>query len=132
MTLGEEIIGWIESECRCPEGAVCGEPIRLLEWQRDFISKVYDNPRAVTRRAILSVGGKSGKTSFAACLLLAHLAGPAAVPNSQTYSADQSRDQAALLYALAAKIVRMSPRLGAMVVAKGWRETTSVRPLGTS
>ncbi len=44
--------------------------------------------------------------------------GPAALPNSQLYSAAQSRDQAALLDALAAKIVRMSPRLSDMVVCK--------------
>ena len=46
------------------------------------------------------------------------LAGPVAVPNSQLYSTAQSRDQAALLYALAAKIVRMSPRLSNAVVCK--------------
>jgi phage terminase large subunit-like protein len=46
------------------------------------------------------------------------LVGPAAVPNSQLYSAAQSRDQAALLYALAAKIVHMSPRLSAEIVCK--------------
>jgi phage terminase large subunit-like protein len=118
QSLGQQIIAWIESHCRVPEGALIGEPIRLMGWQQDFIVKVYNNPRAVTRRAILSVGRKSGKTTFAACLLLAHMAGPAVVPNSQLYSAAQSRDQAALLYGLAAKIVRMSPLLSAMVVAK--------------
>ena len=61
---------------------------------------------------------KSGKTTFAACLLLVHLVGPAAVPNSQLYSAAQSRDQAALLHALAAKIIRMSPRLSDAIVCK--------------
>jgi hypothetical protein len=34
--------------------------------------------------------------------MLAHLAGPVAIPNSQLFSTVQSRDQAALLYALAA------------------------------
>jgi phage terminase large subunit-like protein len=64
------------------------------------------------------VGRKSGKTCLAACLLLVHLAGPAAIPNSQLYSTAMSRDQAALLYALAAKIVRMSPALSAAIVCK--------------
>jgi hypothetical protein len=50
-SLGAAIIDWIETECRCPEGALIGEPIRLLEWQRDFILKVYNNPRATTRRS---------------------------------------------------------------------------------
>jgi phage terminase large subunit-like protein len=88
-----------------------------MGWQRAWITRVYDNP-AGTRRAILSLPRKSGKTCLSATLLLAHLAGPAAIPNSQLYSAAQSRDQAALLYALAAKIVRMSPSLSAAIVCK--------------
>lgn len=51
-------------------------------------------------------------------MLLVHLIGPAAIANSQLYSTALSRDQAALLYALAAKIVRMSPRLSDAVVCK--------------
>jgi phage terminase large subunit-like protein len=117
MTLGEEVIAWIEEMCRVPEGALLGQPIQLMPWQRDAIRRTYDNPHG-TRRCIISVGRKSGKTTFAACLLLAHLAGPAAIPNSQLYSTAQSRDQAALLYGLASKIVRMSPRLSDAVVCK--------------
>src|SRR5215831_15206461 len=117
LTLGQEIIGWIEATCRVPEGALVGQPIQLMDWQKDAIRKIYDNP-ATTRRAIVSVGRKSGKTTFAACLLLVHLVGPAAIANSQLFSAAQSRDQAALLYALAAKIVRMSPRLSSAIVCK--------------
>src|SRR5215831_12732960 len=97
LTLGEEIIRWIESTSRVPEGALVGQPIQLMDWQRDAICKIYDNPHG-TRRCIISVGRKCGKTTFAACLLLAHLAGPAASPNSQLYSAAQSRDQAPILY----------------------------------
>jgi len=117
QTLGEEIIVWIESTCPVPEGALVGQSIALMPWQKREILRIYDNP-ATTRRAIISVGRKSGKTSLAACLLLAHLAGPAAIPNSQLYSAAQSRDQAALLYALAAKIVRMSPVLSDAILCK--------------
>jgi phage terminase large subunit-like protein len=117
LTLGQEIIAWIETTCRVPEGILVGQPIELMDWQKREVLRIYDNP-ATTRRAIISVGRKSGKTTFAACLLLVHLAGPAAIPNSQLYSAAQSRDQAALLYALAAKIVRMSSRLSAEIVCK--------------
>src|SRR5262245_2689627 len=117
LTLGEEIIAWIETTCRVPEGVLIGQPIQLMDWQKREILRIYDNP-ATTRRAIISVGRKSGKTCLAACLLLVHLAGPAAIPNSQLYSTAMSRDQAALLYALAAKIVRMSPALSAAIVCK--------------
>src|SRR5215831_2708778 len=116
QTLGEEIINWIET-LRVPEGALCGQPLVLMDWQKREILRIYDNPTG-TRRAIVSVGRKSGKTTFAACLLLAHLTGPAAIANSQLYSTAMSRDQAALLYSLAAKIVRMSPPLSDAVVCK--------------
>ena len=61
QTLGEEIIAWIETTCRVPEGVLIGQPIELMDWQRDTISKVYNNVHG-TRRCIISVGRKSGKT----------------------------------------------------------------------
>lgn len=81
--------------------------------------RIYDNP-AGTRRAILSFGRKNGKTSLSAFILLLHLVGPESRPNSQLFSAAQSRDQAAVLFALAAKVVRQSPDLAAAV---GIRDT---------
>lgn len=96
-----------------------GQRVRLREWQRREILKIYDNPNG-TRRAILSFGRKNGKTALAAFLLLLHLVGPESRPNSQLNSAAQSRDQAAILFSLAAKTVRMSPDLNRYV---GVRDT---------
>jgi hypothetical protein len=42
LTLGQEIIAWISSHCRVPEGALVGQPIELMDWQRDAILKIYD------------------------------------------------------------------------------------------
>jgi len=83
------------------------------------LKTIYDNP-AGTRRAIISFGRKNGKTSLSAFILLLHLIGPESRPNSQLFSAAQSRDQAAVLFALAAKIVRQSPDLNAAI---GIRDT---------
>lgn len=105
-----KVIRWIETRCHIPEGRFVGKPVTLREWQRREIRRIYDNP-AGTRRAILSFGRKNGKTALAALLLLVHLCGPEHRLNSQLYSAAQSRDQAAILFGLAAKIVRLSPRL---------------------
>lgn len=110
MGRGDRNILWIERFCRVPEGKFVGQPVKLREWQRDAIRKIYDNPHG-TRRAILSFGRKNGKTGLSAFLLLLHLVGPEARPNSQLFSAAQSREQAAILFALAAKVVRMSPDL---------------------
>jgi len=91
--------------------------VRLRAWQRLELRKIYDNP-AGTRRAIISFGRKNAKTTLAAFLLLLHLCGPRSRPNSQLNSAAQSRDQAAILFALAAKIVRLSPTLSPAVTIR--------------
>ena len=95
------------------KGKLVGQPLRLQDWQKDILRAIYDNPHG-TRRAIVSMGRKNAKTTLAACLLLAHLCGPPARnrPNSELYSAAQSRDQAGIIFSLAAKMVRLNPMLG--------------------
>ena len=115
--------------CRIPEGKNVGQPIKLLEFQRKIIRAIYNKP---TRRAIITFGRKSGKTSLAACLLLLHLCGPRHRRNSQLYSAAQSRDQAGLLFALAAKMVRLHPDLNAVVIIRDSLKQLVCRELGTS
>jgi phage terminase large subunit-like protein len=68
---------------------------------------------------------------LAAVLLLCHLCGPVAIPNSQLYSTAQSRDQAALIHSLAAKIVRMSPVLNDAVIIKDGSKELLCPEMGT-
>lgn len=123
-------IAWIEKYCRIPEGKHAGEPVKLRPFQKRDIRKIYDTP---TRTAIISEGRKNAKTTFSAFLLLLHLAGPEGGdnPNSQLYSAAQSRDQAAVLFALAAKIVRMSPQLHAVIGIRDSAKQLYCEALGT-
>lgn len=109
-TRGQDNIKWIQDNCCVPEGDDIGQPVRLRDWQRRIILEVYDNPHG-TRLVIISVGRKNGKTALAAFLLLLHLVGPEAVRNSQLYSSAQSKEQAGVLFDLAAKCVRTSPEL---------------------
>lgn len=130
LTRAERNIRWIESYCRIPEGKDVGKPVKLREWQKREIRKVYDNPKG-TRRAIISFGRKNAKTTLAAFLLLLHTCGPEARPNSQLNSAAQSKDQAAILFKLAAKIVRMSPELNSVVVIRDTIKELFCPELGT-
>lgn len=114
MTRAEAVIRFVEAYCRTPDGAHVGRPLLLADFQKDFIRAVYDNPHG-TRRAILSMARKQGKTALTAALLLAHLVGPEAKLNSQIVSGAMSRDQAALVFNLAAKMVGLSPKLSALV-----------------
>jgi phage terminase large subunit-like protein len=115
-----------------PEGRreLIGKPVELRDWQKHELRRIYDNP-AGTRRAILSFGRKNGKTAISAFLLLLHLCGPEARPNSQLFSAAQSRDQASILFALAAKIVRMSPALSGVVRVRDTAKQLVCERLGT-
>lgn len=129
-TSGDQIIKWIEDWLCIPEGKYVGRPFKLDEWQKIEIRNIYDNP-AGTRRAILSFARKNGKSALAAALLLVHLCGPVARRNSQLFSAAQSRDQAALIFNLAGKIVRMSPTLRAYVTIKESVKELICSELGT-
>lgn len=114
MTRAARVIAFIEKHCLTPDGAHVGKPMLLADFQKQFIRDVYDNP-AGTRRAILSVSRKNGKSGLIAGLLLAHLVGPEAKLNSQLVSGAMSRDQAALVFNLAAKMVQLSPVLAGIV-----------------
>lgn len=127
---GQRNVRWIERYCRIPEGRDVGKPVKLRPWQKREVCKIYDNPNG-TRRAIISFGRKNAKTTLAAFLLLLHTCGPEARPNSQLNSAAQSKEQAAILFKLAAKIVRLSPDLSGVVVIRDTIKELFCPELGT-
>lgn len=77
------------------------------------------------------MGRKNAKTVFSAFLLLLHLCGPEARANSQLYSAAQSKDQASILYAYAAKCVRLSEELSGVVITRDTVKQLACPELGT-
>lgn len=114
LTRGEKVCAFIETYCKAPEGDLVGQSIKLVDFQRKFILDVYDNPNG-TSTGILSIGRKNGKTALIAGILLAHLVGPEAVWNSQIVSGAMSKEQAAILFELARKMVDMSDDLRPLV-----------------
>lgn len=130
LTRAERNIRWVEEYCRIPEGKNVGKPVVLAPFMREDFRAIYDNP-AGTRRAIISRARKQAKTTESAFILLLHLCGPEARYNSQLYSAAQSREQAAVLFALAAKMVRMSPQLNAVVTVRDTAKQLACAELGT-
>lgn len=128
LTRGERNAAWIEQHCRIPEGLKVGQPVKLTKHQRRWLGRIYDTP---TRTFILSMARKNAKTALSAFIVLLHLVGPEARPNSQLYSAAQSRDQAAILFELAAKVVRLSPDLSAYVNIRDTAKELLCGELGT-
>jgi phage terminase large subunit-like protein len=114
MTRAARIIEFITRFIVTPDGAQVGQPLVLAEFQKQFIRDVYDNPHG-TRRAILSMARKGGKTALTAALVLVHTVGPEARQNSSIVSGAMSRDQSALVFRLAAQMVQLSPKLSSLV-----------------
>lgn len=114
MSRASNVIEFIEAFCLVPDGEGVGQPLRLSEFQKRFIREVYNNPVG-TRRGFLSIARKNGKTALIAALLLAHLVGPEAKQNAQLVSGAMSRDQAALVFNLAAKMVQLSSVLSDLI-----------------
>lgn len=107
LTRAERMMTFMEHYLRVPEGARVGKRLKLAFFQEAFIYCVYDNPH-VTRQAILSMARKNGKTALTSGLLLGHVVGPEAARNTQLVSGAMSREQAALVFHLAEKMVRQS------------------------
>jgi phage terminase large subunit-like protein len=114
LTRGERVCAFIETYLVAPEGDQVGQPLKLEPFQRKFILEVYDNPYG-THSAYLSIARKNGKSALIAGILLAHVCGPEAVQNSQIVTGAQSKDQAAVIFELARKMVDASPILSKLV-----------------
>jgi len=127
-TRAERNIRWIEDFCIAPDGKYGGKPIELREFQREIIRGIYDQP---TRRAIISVGRKNAKTALSAMLLLLHLVGPERRNNTELYSSALSRDQAAILFRLASKMVRLSADLSELVTVRDTNKQLYAPQFGT-
>ena len=68
-----KIIKFIEKYILVPEGMLVGKPMELLPEQREYIQGVYDNldpyGMMLTRRGILSIARKNGKSGLISAIL---------------------------------------------------------------
>lgn len=121
-------IAWIQDHLYVPDGRLVGQKVKLSPAQKEWIELIYGSP---TRMFICSLPRKNGKTSLSAFIVLLHLVGPEAISNGQLFSAAQSRDQAAILFSLAAKCVRLSPELSDYVGIRDTAKQLYCTELGT-
>jgi phage terminase large subunit-like protein len=106
----EDNIRWCEKYLFLPEGKFVGQKLVMAEFMKRDFRAIYGNP-AGTRRAIISRGRKNAKSVECAAIVLLHLCGPEYRPNGSIYSCAQSRDQAAIIFDRASKMVKLSPVL---------------------
>ncbi|MFO0960869.1 MAG: terminase TerL endonuclease subunit [Isosphaeraceae bacterium] len=109
----DRIIRFIETFCRPSQGDSDG-PLKLLGWQRDFLSRLYGWRRPDGRRrfrtAYLEVPKKNGKSTLLSAVALYHLMadgerGPKVFCNAY------DRAQASIIFDEAVAMVRASPDL---------------------
>ena len=107
-------IDWCEKYLFLPEGKYVGQPLKMAPFMKADFRAIYGNKHG-TRRALICRGRKNAKSVECAAIVLLHLCGPEYRPNGSIYSCAQSRDQAAIIFDRASKMVKMSPILRRVV-----------------
>jgi len=110
----QDAIDFVEEFCKIPEGMFVGQKLVLDEFQKKFYRDLFNEKRKI-RRAIWSMAKKNAKTTTIATLVLVYLVGPEAQQNSQIVSGAMSREQAALVFDICCKMIRLSPELSSLV-----------------
>lgn len=123
---GERPCAFIERFCRQSKGRWSGQPLRLLDWQRDFLRRLFGWKRADgTRRyrtAYLEVAKKNGKSTLLSGLELYLLLGDKE-GSPEIYVNACNRQQASIIYEESAKMVRASPDLSSRLKVVDSRKT---------
>jgi phage terminase large subunit-like protein len=114
VSRGRAVVDFIESTCCHQIGKWAGLPFKLAPWQRDFVEAIFGNVdasgRRLTRIAYLQIARKQGKSELAAAIAIYMLiADGEAQP--QVYLAARDRDQASIIFRVAADMVERSPHL---------------------
>jgi phage terminase large subunit-like protein len=98
------------------KGPFAGQPFRLRPWQEHGIIRPLfrcgDNGRRLYRTCLLMMPRKNGKSELAAALAIDGLMWDREV-GAEVYSAAADKDQAALVFNVAAAMIRADPKLDA-------------------
>src|SRR3954470_13830147 len=108
-------VRFIETRCRHTKGHFAGRRFKLTDWQRDGIIRplfgtVNEHGLRQYRTAFVSRARKNGKSAEGAAIALYLLCGDGE-PGAEVYSAAADRDQASIVFNVAAEMVRRDPVL---------------------
>lgn len=112
--LAQRAIDWFPRYLTHTKGRWAGSPFTLLDWQKDIIGKIFGTIREdgtrQYRRVYVEVPKKQGKSEIGAGIALRLLFADNE-PGAEIYSAAADRDQASIVFNVAAAMVRNSPSL---------------------
>ncbi len=115
---GERPIGFIENYCTHVKGSLAGKPFILADWQKDDIIrplfgwKHKKNHLRRFRTIYIEIPKKNGKTLLGSAIALYCLFSDGE-KGAEIYSAAAERDQAAISFDIASKIVKNNRSLSA-------------------
>jgi phage terminase large subunit-like protein len=113
--LAERAVAWFPRYLKLVEGPHAGEPFYLPDWQANIVRAIYgwrrekDGRRRYTR-VYIEVPRGNAKSTFVAGLGIKGLIGDGAA-SPQVIGAATDRDQAGIVYSIAARMVRANPKL---------------------
>ncbi|MEZ5933117.1 MAG: terminase TerL endonuclease subunit [Alphaproteobacteria bacterium] len=102
---------------RVPRGDLSGKLYRPLALFETAVHELFDEGSPV-REAVISLPRKTGKSSFAAALVVAALLGPLARKNGAIVVAASSKDQARLVWQQAWAMIEANPSMLAKIKSK--------------
>lgn len=113
-------------ELRHTNGQWCGEKFVLLPWQEQIIRDVFGTMKKDGYRqfntAYIEIPKKNGKSELAAAVALLLLCGDGE-QSAEIYSCAADREQAAIVYKVACKMVSLCPELESLIkLTKSKRE----------
>ena len=93
-----------------------GKPFNLMDWEKDFIRKVFgnvdDEGYRIYRKAYIEIPKKNGKSEFGALIALWLLLFDKE-KSAEIYSAASDRDQGSIVFNIAARMIELSKELSA-------------------
>jgi phage terminase large subunit-like protein len=110
-TAAERAVGFFPDCLVHVKGALANQPFELMDWQKQVVRDLFGWKRAggfrKYRKAYIEIPRKNGKSTWAAGLAL-YLLLCDAEEGAEVYSAASTRDQASLVYSMAAEMLRKS------------------------
>ena len=129
----QRVIAFLE-RLKITSGRLAGQNLVLEPWQIEVVEGIYavgTDARRIVRTALLSLPRKVGKSTFAAGLALAHLAGPEVVPRGQVLSAGADRGQASFIYREIRAFALADPELGDALIFRDFVKSIEHVPSGS-
>ena len=113
----ESAVGFFRDMLTFPDGEHSGEPFVLQPWQQAIVGNIYgweQNGRRRFREAFIYLPRKNGKTAMSAGLLLVEMF-MRPTPGGQYFSAASTREQAALIFKDACRMVKANDEMSELI-----------------